>query len=90
MMAASTLGIALREYREEAGKTIFDVAVEAGIEQNYLSRIERDTVRGLYRPSRDLVIRLGMAIGLGIDGVDELLLDAGYAPLWDPRKKVST
>ena len=33
------------------------------------------------RPSRDTVIRLGLAMQLPIEDVDELLLAAGYAPL---------
>ena len=32
-------------------------------------------------PSRDAVIRLGLALRLGIEEMDELLLAAGYAPL---------
>jgi hypothetical protein len=33
------------------------------------------------RPSRDTVIRLGLAMQLPIEDLDELLLAAGYAPL---------
>ena len=33
------------------------------------------------RPSRDTVIRLGLAMQLPLEPMDELLLAAGYAPL---------
>ncbi len=33
------------------------------------------------RPSRDTVIRLGLAMRLSMEDMDELLLAAGYAPL---------
>jgi hypothetical protein len=33
------------------------------------------------RPSRDAVIRLGLAMQLPLESLDELLLTAGYAPL---------
>lgn len=33
------------------------------------------------RPSRDAVIRLGLAMQLPMEDMDELLLSAGYAPL---------
>ena len=33
------------------------------------------------RPSRDAVIRLGLAMQLPLESLDELLLAAGYAPL---------
>ena len=33
------------------------------------------------QPSRDTVIRLGLALQLSIEDMDELLLAAGYAPL---------
>jgi len=33
------------------------------------------------RPSRDAVIRLGLAMQLPLESLDELLMTAGYAPL---------
>jgi hypothetical protein len=33
------------------------------------------------QPRRDAVIRLGLALGLPLEQMDELLLAAGYAPL---------
>lgn len=39
------------------------------------------TVTTSVRPSRDTVIRLGLAMQLPMEDMDELLLAAGYAPL---------
>ena len=36
----------------------------------------------LKHPSHDLVIRLALALSLSLDECDELLLLAGYAPLF--------
>jgi len=45
-------------------------------------RNPRSETTGAHRhPSRDTVIRLGLAMRLAIENMDELLLSAGYAPL---------
>ena len=85
------LGKMLRQHREKAGKTMAAVAIEAGIDRAYLWRIEQQPHDALNRPpegtppkqpSRDLVIRLAFALALSLDETDELLLIAGYAPLF--------
>ena len=86
----NVLGQALRRFRERAGKSIPAIADATGIDRMYLYRIERQEADWLHRPleggsprqpSRDLIIRLGFALQLDIDDVDELLMLAGYAPL---------
>lgn len=40
-----------------------------------------------HNPSRDVVIRIGTALKLGLDNMDELLLAANHAPLVRPKRR---
>lgn len=76
-------GSTLKTLRKMAGKSRYRLAQLSGIDQAYLLRLERGEQTN---PSRDLVIRLGLALVFGsqvvtLENVDELLLSAGYAPL---------
>lgn len=76
-------GNTFKIYRKLAGKSRYRLAQLSGIDQAYLLRLESGEQTN---PSRDLVIRLGLALVFGSDAVtlesvDELLLSAGYAPL---------
>ncbi len=89
--APNELGLMLRHYREQAGKTIPELAAETGVDRGYIYRLEMQPHDWLNRPlesapvkqpSRDLIIRLAFALQLTADQADELLLAAGYAPLY--------
>lgn len=89
------LGLMLRHYREQAGKNIPQLATEVGIDRSYLSRLESQPQDWLHRPlhgpppkqpARDVIISIGVACGCTLDQVDELLLFAGYAPLFGAAK----
>ncbi len=76
-------GNTLKIYRKLTGKSRYRLAQLSGIDQAYLLRLERGEQTN---PSRDLVIRLGLALVFGseaatLENVDELLLSAEYAPL---------
>ncbi len=78
-----TFSRTLKTFRKIADKSQYRLAKFSGIDQAYLLRLERGEQTN---PSRDLVIRLGVALVSGSDvvtleNVDELLLSAGYAPL---------
>jgi hypothetical protein len=86
----NALGEHLRQLCTERGISIPQIAHAAGIDRSYLYRLGWETTDWLNRPlgcqhvrqpSRDLVIRVGVALGLDLDALDELLLVAGYAPL---------
>jgi hypothetical protein len=90
-MAENSFGQRLHHYRKRASKSIPAVAIEVGVDRAYLYRLEAQGADWLNRPlegglpkhpSRDLVIRLAIALGLSLDECDELLLLAGYAPLF--------
>ncbi len=90
-MEENRFGHTLQQYRKRAAKSMRAIAVEAGVDRTYLYRLETQPVDWLNRPleggllkhpSRDLVIRLAISLGLSLDECDELLLLAGYAPLF--------
>ncbi len=90
-MVENSFGQTLQQYRKRAEKSIPTIAVEVGVDRTYLYRLETQPSDWLNRPleggrlkhpSRDLVIRLAIALGLSLDECDELLLLAGYAPLF--------
>ena len=93
--APNELGRMLRHYREQAGKNIPQLATEVGIDRTYLFRLEAQPQDWLHRPlhgsppkqpARDVIISIGVACGCPLDQVDELLLVAGYAPLFGAAK----
>ncbi len=90
-MAENRFGHTLQQYRRRVAKSIATIATEVGVDRTYLYRLETQPTDWLNRPleggllkhpSRDLVIRLAIALSLSLDECDELLLLAGYAPLF--------
>lgn len=82
-------GDSLCRLRKRAGKTRYGLWRLSGLDQAFLSRLEK----GEKNPSRNTVLLLGLALMHGCtevscDDVDELLLAANYAPLRDMRQKL--
>ena len=85
-----TFSAVLRRFMEGQGLSITSLARHSWLDVAYVWRLVRDENDLLNpqlggprarHPSRDAVIRLGLALRLGIEEMDELLLAAGYAPL---------
>jgi hypothetical protein len=85
-----TFSALLRRFMEGHGLSITSLARHSWLDIAYVWRLVRDDKDLLNpqpgetrarHPSRDAVIRLGLALRLGIEEMDELLLAAGYAPL---------
>jgi hypothetical protein len=60
------------------------VAAAAHLDVKYLYELVKGKKQN---PSRDVVIRIGTALKLGLDDMDELLLAANHAPLVRPRRR---
>jgi hypothetical protein len=81
----------LNRHLRRSGLSLTQLAGRSWLDISYVSRLvnlpcdplnRRAEDRGGARhPSRDTVIRLGLAMQLPIEDLDELLLSAGYAPL---------
>lgn len=76
-------GQTLRTYRRGMGQAQLDAALAAGISQRHLSFLET----GRSQPSRGVVLALGSTLGLTLTQQNELLLAAGYAPLFRPEDR---
>ena len=73
----------LRKMRTKSGKSKYRLAQDSGIDESYILRLERGDRT---RPSRDVVVTLGLALmqvsgGVDIGDIDTLLLSAEFAPL---------
>src|SRR5215217_6890067 len=79
----SAFGATLRTYRRGTGQSQLDAALSAGISQRHLSFLET----GRAKPSRGVVLALGGTLGLSLAQQNELLLSAGYAPMFRPEDR---
>jgi transcriptional regulator with XRE-family HTH domain len=78
MRPSQPVGDLLREWRRRRKLTQMDLSLESGISTRHLSFIET----GRTAPSRHLVLRLGETLGLPLRERNQLLLAAGYAPVY--------
>ena len=65
-------------WRKKRGLSQLQLAMVAACSQRHISFLEL----GRTRPSRDMVLRLSAALGLPLRQSNELLLGAGFAPVW--------
>ncbi len=77
-LAPPELGTLLRHWRSVRGLSQLDLAAEAGSTPRYLSFVET----GRSSPSRQMVVRLARALDVPLRERNELLLAAGFAPLY--------
>lgn len=79
-------GLTTRQLASSAWLTYPYVSRLVNWECNLLSpRLDRRREREERHPSRDTVIRLGLAMRLSMEAMDELLMSAAYAPLVHER-----
>ena len=86
-----SFNVCLNRHLRCSGLSLSALARRSWLDISYVSRLVHlpcDPLNPLHgdraevrRPSRDTVIRLGLAMQLSLDSMDELLLAAGYAPL---------
>jgi transcriptional regulator with XRE-family HTH domain len=77
-VAPSELGSLLRHWRSIRGMSQLDLASEAGSTPRYVSFVET----GRSQPSRQMVVRLARALDVPLRERNDLLLAAGFAPLY--------
>ncbi|MBR0752633.1 helix-turn-helix transcriptional regulator [Bradyrhizobium jicamae] len=68
----------LRGWRQRKGHSQLELAGRAGISQRHLSFLEL----GRAAPSRDMVIKLAVALDVPLRQQNALLVAAGFAPVW--------
>jgi transcriptional regulator with XRE-family HTH domain len=72
------VGQLLRQWRAHRGLSQLDLSVEAGISARHLSFVET----GRAQPSREMVLLLSRALDVPLRDRNELLVAAGYAPIY--------
>jgi transcriptional regulator with XRE-family HTH domain len=76
--AANPAGALLRRWRDMRGKTQLNLSIDAGISQKHISFVES----GRSAPSRQTLLDLAQALEIPLRERNELLLAAGYAPVY--------
>jgi transcriptional regulator with XRE-family HTH domain len=70
--------VSLRWWRRKRGLSQLELAARTNISQRHLSFLEL----GRASPSRDMVIRLAIALDVPLRQHNSLLITAGFAPVW--------
>lgn len=81
MTAKTDFAARLRWWRRHRGWSQLDLSLRADISQRHLSFLEIRRAS----PSRDMVVRLATALDLLLRQQNELLVAAGFAPVWRER-----
>lgn len=77
-LVTQEIGDLLREWRKRRRLSQLDLATLADISARHLSFVEN----GRSAPSREIVLRLAEALGLALRERNQLLIAAGYAPVY--------
>jgi transcriptional regulator with XRE-family HTH domain len=78
MPAQAKFSSGLAWWRKKRGLSQLRLAMAAACSQRHISFLELDRTK----PSRDMVLRLSAALDLPLRQSNELLLSAGFAPMW--------
>jgi transcriptional regulator with XRE-family HTH domain len=78
MKSPSTFPARLAWWRKRRGQSQLQLALAAPCSQRHISFLEL----GRAKPSREMVLRLSAALDVPLRNANELLLAAGYAPVW--------
>jgi transcriptional regulator with XRE-family HTH domain len=76
--ASNPAVILLRQWRDVRGKTQLDLSFDVGVSQKHISFVES----GRSMPSRQMLLDLAQALEIPLRERNELLVAAGYAPLY--------
>src|SRR4051794_5761988 len=79
--APSRVGTLLRDWRRRRRLSQLDLALEAGVSARHLSFVET----GRSRPSAEMVLHLAETLDIPLRDRNQLLLAAGYAPVYGQR-----
>src|SRR5918997_2281990 len=78
LVTPTRVGPLLRDWRRRRRMSQLDLALEAGVSSRHLSFIET----GRARPSAEMVLRLAEHLDVPLRDRNQLLLAAGYAPIY--------
>jgi transcriptional regulator with XRE-family HTH domain len=79
--ARTSIGSLMREWRQRRGLSQLALSAQSGVSQRHLSFVES----GRAMPSRELVLALSRSLSVPFRERNELLLAAGFAPIYRER-----
>lgn len=68
----------LAQSRQESGLSFQSLSIRSHVDVAYLCRLEKGQASN---PGRNVVLRIGIGMGLGVEEIDELLIAARHLPL---------
>lgn len=68
----------LAQKRQESGLSFQNLSLRSHVDVAYLCRLEKGQASN---PGRNVVLRIGIGMGLGVEEIDELLVAAHHLPL---------
>lgn len=74
-------GDVLRSWRGRRSRSQLTLATEAGVSQRHISFLET----GRSKPSREMVVHLGLVLDVPLRDRNAMLIAAGYAPIYPER-----
>jgi transcriptional regulator with XRE-family HTH domain len=80
-LAHPRVGPLLREWREYRRLSQFELAMDAGVSARHISFVET----GRSRPSAEMILQLAARLDIPLRERNQLLLAAGYAPVYGQR-----
>ena len=80
-MTEGAVGMLLRDWRQRRRLSQLELALDAGVSSRHLSFLET----GRSRPSREMVLHLAEQLEVPLRERNQMLLAAGYAPLYRER-----
>ena len=75
------VGALLRDWRQRRRRSQLDLALDAGVSARHVSFVET----GRAQPSREMVLHLAEELEVPLRERNQLLLAAGYAPVYGER-----
>ncbi len=76
----------LKQYRAEAGLSFQALSNRSAVDVAYLHRLETGYAGN---PSRDILLKIGIGLGLDVATIDYLITTAGHWPLVRDKKIVA-
>lgn len=81
VITRDSFGDALRSWRGRRNRSQLTLATEAGVSQRHISFLET----GRSKPSREMVVHLGLVLDVPLRERNAMLIAAGFAPVYPER-----
>jgi transcriptional regulator with XRE-family HTH domain len=84
IQAATTFQDLLRELRARSGLSYHQFAARSCTDASYIMQLEKGEKN---KPSRDVMLRLGVGLNLDVETINELVCAAGHLSILNVRRR---